>query len=98
MRAFKGVGGNPVFMDRGDGSCIFDVDGNGYVDYVMSWGPLIFGHAPMFVREAITYAASRGTSFGASTAGEIGASPGRLWTPFPRSRRSASSAPARKPS
>ena len=71
VRAFRGVGGNPVFMDRGDGSRIFDVDGNGYVDYVMSWGPLIFGHAPMHVREAITYAVSRGTSFGASTEKEI---------------------------
>ena len=71
VRAFKGVGGNPIFMDRGDGSRIFDVDGNGYVDYVMSWGPLIFGHAPMHVREAISYALSRGTSFGASTEKEI---------------------------
>src|SRR3569833_381981 len=71
VRAFKGVGGNPIFMDRGDGSRIFDVDGNGYVDYVMSWGPLIFGHAPMHVREAITYAVSRGTSFGASTEKEV---------------------------
>jgi glutamate-1-semialdehyde 2,1-aminomutase len=71
VRAFKGVGGNPIFMDRGDGSRIFDVDGNGYVDYVMSWGPLIFGHAPMHVREAIMYAVSRGTSFGASTEKEI---------------------------
>jgi glutamate-1-semialdehyde 2,1-aminomutase len=71
VRAFRGVGGNPIFMDRGDGSRIFDVDGNGYVDYVMSWGPLIFGHAPMHVREAITYAVSRGTSFGASTEREI---------------------------
>ena len=71
VRAFRGVGGNPIFMDRGDGSRIFDVDGNGYVDYVMSWGPLIFGHAPMHVREAVSYALSRGTSFGASTEKEI---------------------------
>lgn len=71
VRAFTGVGGSPIFMERGDGSRIFDVDGNSYIDYVMSWGPLIFGHAPLHVREAVTYAASRGTSFGAATEGEI---------------------------
>ncbi len=71
VRAFRGVGGNPIFMDRGDGSRIVDVDGNSYIDYVMSWGPLIFGHAPVHVREAITDAVSRGTSFGASTEAEI---------------------------
>ncbi|BDI33175.1 glutamate-1-semialdehyde 2,1-aminomutase 2 [Capsulimonas corticalis] len=71
VRAFKSVGGDPLFMERGAGSRIFDVDGNGYIDYVMSWGPLIFGHAAPRILEAITDAASRGTSFGASTAAEV---------------------------
>ena len=46
VRAFKSVGGDPLFMQRGEGPYIFDVDGNRYIDHVMSWGPLIFGHAP----------------------------------------------------
>lgn len=71
VRAFKSVGGNPLFMDHGAGPRIWDADGNSYIDYVMSWGPLIFGHAPQPILDAITAAASRGTSFGASTAAEV---------------------------
>jgi glutamate-1-semialdehyde 2,1-aminomutase len=71
VRAFKSVGGDPLFMDHGAGSRIWDVDGNAYLDYVMSWGPLIFGHAPDPILKAITEAAARGTSFGASTAAEV---------------------------
>lgn len=71
VRAFKSVGGDPLFMQRGDGPYIFDVDGNRYVDHVMSWGPLIFGHAPPQIIRAVTDAAARGTSFGASTEAEV---------------------------
>ena len=71
VRAFKSVGGDPLFMQRGDGPYIFDVDGNRYLDHVMSWGPLIFGHAPPRIIRAITDAAGRGTSFGASTEAEV---------------------------
>jgi glutamate-1-semialdehyde 2,1-aminomutase len=71
VRAFRSVGGEPLFMERGEGPYIFDVDRNRYVDYVMSWGALIFGHAPPQIVEAITYAAERGTSFGAGTEGEV---------------------------
>ena len=71
VRAFQSVGGNPLFMERGEGAYIFDVDGNKYVDLVGSWGPLIFGHAPPTVLAAISDALTRGTSFGASTEGEV---------------------------
>jgi len=71
VRAFKSVGGDPLFMDHGAGSRIWDVDGNSYLDYVLSWGPLIFGHAPEPIIAAIINAAARGTSFGASTAAEV---------------------------
>lgn len=71
VRAFKSVGGDPLFMQRGEGPYIFDVDGNRYLDHVMSWGPLIFGHAPPRIIQAITDAAARGTSFGASTEAEV---------------------------
>jgi len=71
VRAFRSVGGNPLFMDRGEGSRLYDVDGNGYTDYVMSWGPLLFGHAPAPILKAISEAAAKGTSFGASTSGEV---------------------------
>jgi glutamate-1-semialdehyde 2,1-aminomutase len=66
-RAFGGVGGNPVFIDRGDGPFIFDIDGNQYVDYIGSWGPHILGHRQQKVIDAITDALTRGTSFGAPT-------------------------------
>jgi glutamate-1-semialdehyde 2,1-aminomutase len=71
VRAFKSVGGDPLFMQRGEGPYIFDVDGNRYLDHVMSWGPLIFGHAPPRIIKSITDAAQRGTSFGASTEAEV---------------------------
>jgi glutamate-1-semialdehyde 2,1-aminomutase len=65
VRAFKAVGGSPLFIQKAKGSKIWDVDGNKYIDYVCSWGPLILGHAHPRVLEAIRKAASRGTSFGA---------------------------------
>jgi len=71
VRAFGAVGGTPVFIERAKGSRYWDVDGNEYIDYVCSWGPLIHGHAPDFVLEAVAQAAALGTSFGAPTAREI---------------------------
>jgi glutamate-1-semialdehyde 2,1-aminomutase len=65
VRAFKAVGGTPPFIERGSGSRIYDVDGNEYIDYVCSWGPLILGHSHPQVIEAVKRAAERGTSFGA---------------------------------
>ncbi|MGA3051475.1 MAG: glutamate-1-semialdehyde 2,1-aminomutase [Chitinispirillaceae bacterium] len=67
VRAFKGVGGSPLFFAYGNGSSIHDIDGNGYLDYVGSWGPLILGHAHPGVVKAIHDAAEKGTSFGAPT-------------------------------
>lgn len=71
VRAFKGVGGTPLFIDRGEGPYLIDADGNRYVDYVMSWGPLVLGHAHPKVVEALTKQAARGTSYGAPTGLEI---------------------------
>ncbi|MEN6370464.1 MAG: glutamate-1-semialdehyde 2,1-aminomutase [Armatimonadota bacterium] len=71
VRAFKSVGGEPVFIKKGEGSRMIDEDGNSYVDYVSSWGPLIFGHAHPRIVEAIKQAAECGTTFGASTAAEV---------------------------
>ncbi len=70
VRAFGAVGGTPVFAEHGRGSRLYDVDGNEYVDYVMSWGPLLLGHAAAPVVAAIAAAAARGTSFGMPTAAE----------------------------
>jgi glutamate-1-semialdehyde 2,1-aminomutase len=70
VRAFRAVGGQPLFISRGLGSRIWDADGNEFVDYVMSWGPLIAGHAHPAVVAAIQEAACRGTSYGAPTAAE----------------------------
>ena len=67
VRAFKSVGATPLFIRRGRGSEIEDADGHKYIDYVMSWGPLIHGHAPKGLLKALSVAASRGTSFGAPT-------------------------------
>lgn len=67
VRAFRSVGGTPRFIDRGQGAFIWDVDGNRYLDYVLSWGPLILGHAHAAVVQAIVETAARGTSFGAPT-------------------------------
>jgi len=71
VRAFKAVGGHPLFIRRAHGSRIEDEDGNQYVDYVMSWGPLIHGHAPPGLVNALSKAARRGTSFGAASALEV---------------------------
>jgi len=71
VRAFKSVGGTPLFIDRAKGSKIYDLDGNAYIDYVLSWGPMILGHAPARVINAIKKAAEKGTSFGAPTRLEI---------------------------
>ncbi len=68
VRAFRGVGGTPLMIERGEGAYMWDADGNRYIDYVLSWGPLILGHAHPAVVEAITRQAARGTSFGAPTA------------------------------
>jgi glutamate-1-semialdehyde 2,1-aminomutase len=71
VRAFRSVGGDPLFMDRGEGSRIFDADGNAFVDYVMSYGPLVLGHAHSEVVEAIECTARKGTTFGAPTEVEV---------------------------
>jgi glutamate-1-semialdehyde 2,1-aminomutase len=67
VRAFKGVGGNPVFFEKAEGAYVFDVDGNRYIDYVGSWGPMILGHAHPGVIKAVVKAVSNGLSFGAPT-------------------------------
>jgi glutamate-1-semialdehyde 2,1-aminomutase len=71
VRAFKGVGGTPLFMRRGKGALVWDVDGNSYVDYVGSWGPLVAGHSHPDVLKAVQQAIERGLSFGAPTEGEV---------------------------
>jgi glutamate-1-semialdehyde 2,1-aminomutase len=71
VRAFRSVGGTPPFIARGDGSRIYDVDGNEYIDYVLSWGPLILGHRPPQVIEALRDVLEIGTSFGAPTEREV---------------------------
>jgi len=70
VRAFRSVGGTPVFVKSADGCMLVDVDGNAYIDYVMSWGPLILGHAHPLVVAAVRDAAERGTSYGAPTEAE----------------------------
>lgn len=71
VRAFRGVGGTPRFIARGEGSHIWDIDGNEYIDYVCSWGPLVTGHRPKPVIDAIASVLEIGTSFGAPTGREI---------------------------
>jgi glutamate-1-semialdehyde 2,1-aminomutase len=71
VRAFKSVGGSPLFVKRASGSTLVDVDGNKYIDYVMSWGPLIHGHAPRGLVQAIARVAKDGTSFGAPSPLEV---------------------------
>jgi len=71
VRAFKAVGGSPIFIDRAAGARVWDADGREYVDYLASWGPLIAGHAHPEVLRAVVEAAERGTSFGASCAAEV---------------------------
>lgn len=70
VRAFRSVGGDPPFVERAEGAYLFDADGNRYIDYFGSWGPMILGHAEPKVTAAVQAAATRGTSFGASTAAE----------------------------
>jgi glutamate-1-semialdehyde 2,1-aminomutase len=71
VRAMRSIGRDPIFIERAEGPHIWDVDGNRYVDWVCSWGPLILGHADPLIVEAVRQAAGRGTSFGAPTAGEV---------------------------
>ncbi|HEY8347461.1 MAG TPA: glutamate-1-semialdehyde 2,1-aminomutase [Symbiobacteriaceae bacterium] len=71
VRAFRAVGGTPPFIERGQGAYLYDVDGHRYVDYMLSWGPLILGHAHPEVVEALVEATRRGTSFGAPTELEL---------------------------
>lgn len=71
VRAFKSVGGNPIFIKKGIGSKLIDVDGNEYIDYIGSWGPHLFGHNPLFIKEALIDAIENGTSFGAPTELEV---------------------------
>src|SRR5437588_11424570 len=71
VRAFRAVGGTPRFIARGKGAAVWDVDDNRYIDYLASWGPLIAGHAHPGIVAAIQDAATRGTSYGAPTEGEL---------------------------
>src|SRR5215510_13701626 len=71
VRAWRAVGGQPLFIQRGQGARVFDADGRAYLDLVGSWGPLILGHAPPAVVTAVTERVRLGTSFGAPTTGEI---------------------------
>jgi len=71
VRAFRSVGGTPRFIERAKGARLYDADGNSYIDYVLSWGPMILGHAPTSVTKAIQQAAAQGTSYGAPTELEI---------------------------
>jgi glutamate-1-semialdehyde 2,1-aminomutase len=71
VRAFRSVGGKPRFIRRANGSRLYDVDGNTYIDYVLSWGPMILGHAPPAVIKSIKKAAEQGTSYGAPTELEV---------------------------
>ena len=71
VRAFNGVGGDPVFFERAEGACLYDVDGRSYIDYVGSWGPMITGHAHPDIIAAVKEAAGRGLSFGALCPAEV---------------------------
>src|SRR5438128_9051436 len=71
VRAFRSVGGKPLFIQRGEGSHIWDADGNEYIDYIGSWGPLILGHRAPEIVQALGGALEIGTSFGAPTEREV---------------------------
>ena len=71
VRAFRGVGGTPIFVERAEGARVVDADGRSYIDFLGSWGPLILGHAAPAVVEAVTEATRRGTSYGAPTRAEV---------------------------
>jgi len=86
VRAFRAVGGDPVCVKRGQGSRLFDVDGCEYLDYVMSWGPLILGHAHPEIVETLTRVLEDGTSFGACTAAEVDLA-GHIQDAFPSIER-----------
>src|ERR1700720_2667614 len=72
VRSFASVGGEPFFVQSGRGARVRDADGKSYIDFVQSYGPHLFGHAPPFVRRALSGALRRGASFGAPTALEVG--------------------------
>lgn len=71
VRAFNGVGGTPLFIERADGAWLYDADGKAYIDYVGSWGPMVLGHNNVEIRNAVIEAAGRGLSFGAPTEMEV---------------------------
>src|ERR671916_2233448 len=71
VRAMRAIGRDPLFVERAEGAELYDVDGNVYVDYVCSWGPLVLGHANPAVVDAVTAAAQLGTTYGAPTAAEV---------------------------
>lgn len=71
VRAFKSVGGSPLFIERGSGSKFYDADGNEFIDYIGSWGPHLFGHNPEFIKSELLKNIERGTSFGAPTSLEV---------------------------
>src|SRR5438132_9523851 len=71
VRAFRGVGGEPFFVERASGARVWDVDGNEYIDYVGTWGPAILGHAPDVVVNAVKQTAERGVSFGIPNPHEV---------------------------
>ena len=71
VRSFKSVGGDPFFVERGEGAWLVDTEGRRYVDYIMSWGPLVLGHAHPVITEALQAQLQRGTSYGAPTAAEV---------------------------
>lgn len=95
VRAFRSVGLNPVFIDSASGCHIYDVDGNTYVDYVNSWGPMLMGHARPEIISAVREAADRGLSFGAATEGEVRLAQ-MVTQKSPRSSPCALSTPGRK--
>src|SRR5512140_1231268 len=71
VRAFRAVGGQPLFIERGRGAYLYDVDGNRFIDYVLSWGPLVLGHAHPRIVRALSRAVTNGTSFGAPSPLEL---------------------------
>ena len=71
VRAFKAVGGTPRFITKADGAYMWDVDGNQYIDYIQSWGPMVLGHNNPKIREAVIAASYSGLSFGAPTEAEV---------------------------
>jgi glutamate-1-semialdehyde 2,1-aminomutase len=95
VRAFKSVGCDPIFISRAEGSRIYDVDGNDYIDYVGSWGPMILGHCHPKVVEAIQQTAASGASFGAPTEKETVLAE-MVARPIPMSRWCAWSLPGPK--